>query len=110
MRKLTILVISTWTVKPEKQAEFNRLWKRLLKYMKKNSKMFKEVKSLKFYAQTFGGVAGSCVEMSEYESLADYETVQTRMYKDKEALKLNQEFMLLIDPTTMTQSVLTATK
>lgn len=110
VRKMTILVIGTWLVRPEKQVEFNRLWKRFLEYMKKSPKMFKEVKSLKFFTQTFGGIMGSHVELAEYESLADYETFQAKMKKSKEYMKLLQEFMLLVDPTTITESVLTAIK
>jgi hypothetical protein len=104
---MTILVMSTWFVKPEKQDEFNRLWKKLLGLMKKKPKMFKEVKSIKLFTQTFGGTAGSQVELVEYESLADYEALQARLMKKKEFMKLYQELMLVIEPATMTESVLT---
>jgi len=107
---MTILVIGTWLVRPEKQVEFSRLWKRFLEYLKKNPKMFKEVKSLKFFTQMFGGIEGTYVELAEYESLADYETFQTRIKKNKEYMKMFQEFMLLVDPTTLSTSVLTAVK
>jgi len=107
---MTILVIGTWLVRPEKQVEYDRLWKRFLEFMKKNPKLFKEVKSLKFYTQTFGGITGSIVELAEYESFAVYEAFQAKMKKNKEYMKLFQEFMLLIDPTAMTESVLTAIK
>jgi hypothetical protein len=92
---MTVLFISSWVVKPEKQMEYSRLVQRLFEYMKKNPKAFKELKSLKFYTQTFGGIVGSSVELAEYESLADYETFQARMKKDKEHMKMYQEFMLL---------------
>jgi len=107
---MTILVMGTWLVKPEKQAEFSRLWQRFLKYMKNNPKLFKEVKSLKFFTQTFGGIMGSHVELAEYESLADYEALHAKLKKNKEYAKLLQEFMLVVDPATITESVLTATK
>ena len=108
VRKMTILVMGTWFVNPEKQGEFNRLWKKLLGLMKKKPKMFKEVKSIKLLTQTFGGTAGSHVELVEYESLADYEALHARLMKKKEFMKLYQELMLVIEPATMTESVLTA--
>jgi hypothetical protein len=66
------------------------------------------MKSFKIYTQTFGGIGGSSVELVECESLADYETFQARIKKDKEYMKIYQEFMLLVDPATMTDSVLTS--
>jgi len=105
---MTILVIGTWFVKPEKQVEFSRLWKKLLGLMKKKQKMFKEVKSIKLFTRTFGRTASSHVELVEYESLADYEALHARPMKKKEFVKLFQELMLIIEPATMTESVLTA--
>ena len=105
---MTVLVIGTWFVKPEKQVEFSRLWKKLLGLIKKKPKTFKELKSIKFFTQTFGGTAGSIVELAEYESLADYEALHARLMKKKEFMKLYQELMLVIEPATTTESVRTA--
>jgi len=102
---MTILVVSTWVVKPEKQEEFMQLWQRHLKYRKENPEMFKELKSFKLFTQTFGGISGAYVELVEYNSLADYEKLIAKISKDKGFMKMLQEFILLIDPDTLSENV-----
>jgi len=104
---MTILVFETWVVKPEKQAEFTKWWQRYLKYIKDNPKLFKEVKWTKSYTQMLGGTYGARVELAEYDSLADYEKLFTRLMKDPGFMKMFQDAMLLIDPTTYTSNVCT---
>ena len=103
---MTVFEVGIWVVKPEKQAEFTKLWKRFLKYLKENPKMFKELKSIKLFTQTLGGITGAYVELAEYDSLADYEKLNKRTLKDAGYMKLFQEFMLIIDPATLTSSVM----
>ena len=79
------------------------LMQRYLKYKKENPDKFKEMKSFKIFTQMFG--AGAYVLMWEYDSLADFEKVFTRMSKDEEWMKLNQEMMLLIDPATLSANL-----
>jgi len=104
---MTVFEVGQWMVKPEKQEEFTKLLKRMLKYMKDNPKMFKEVKSLKIFTQTFGGIYGAYVELVEFDSLADYERSNKRMQKDEALAKMNKEFMLLIEPTTLSSNLWT---
>ncbi|NIR87973.1 hypothetical protein GWO13_10650 [Candidatus Bathyarchaeota archaeon] len=104
---MTVFEVGQWMVKPEKQEEFTKLLKRILKYMKDNPKIFKEVKSLKIFSQTFGGIYGAYVELVEYDSLADYERSSKRMEKDEALAKMNKEFMLLIEPTTLSSNLWT---
>jgi len=102
---VTILFVETWVVKPEKQAEFTKWWQKNLKYMKQNPKMFKEMKSMKVYTQRFGGVYGAYVVLAEFDSLADFEKLQVRTMKDEGLMKMYQESILLIDPTTYTVNI-----
>jgi len=106
-RNMTIVVAETFVVKPEKQAEFTKLWKRYLKYLKDNLKLFKEMKWNKSFTQMFGGTYGAHVELTEFNSLADCEKLNNRLMKDPEIMKLSQEMMLLIDPVTYTSNVWT---
>ena len=94
-------------VKPEKQEEHAKLLKRFLKYMKENPKLFKEMRSIKFFTQTLGGTPGAYASLAEYASLADYEKLSKRMLKDPVSMKLNTEFMLTIDPATLTDNIWT---
>jgi len=95
---MTVFVIWTWVVKPEKQEEHNRMMQRYLKYIKENPEISRVVKSMKVFTQTFGGIYGSYVELLECDSLADYEKAQARLLKDKEYMEILQEFMLVIEP------------
>jgi hypothetical protein len=104
---MTVFEVGQWMVKPEKQEEFTKLLKRILKYMKDNPKMFKEIKSVKIFTQTFGGMYGAYVELVEYDSLADYERSSKRMQKDEALAKMDKEFMLLIEPTTLSSNLWT---
>jgi len=104
---MTILVFETWVVKPEKQAEFAKLWQRYLKYIKDNPKLLKEMKWRKSFTQMFGGTYGAYVELSEYNSLADYEKLNNRLMKDPGFLKIFQDAMLFMDPATYTCNVWT---
>jgi len=94
---MAVIVVWKWVVKPEKQAEHNRMMQRYLKWIKANP--IKEVKSMKVFNQTFGGIYGSYVELLEYDSLADYEKVQARLLKDKEYMEMLQELLLVSEPS-----------
>lgn len=97
---MTAFGVETYVVKPEKQAEFMSLYQRILKYIEENPEKFKELKSLKRFIQTFGDICGRHIDMWEFDNLADYENLHKREVKDKEFIKLQQEFTLLIEPTT----------
>jgi len=94
-------------VKPEKQEEHAKLLKRFQKYVKENPKLFKELKSIKTFTQTIGGTSGAYIQIAEYASLADYEKLSKRLLKDAVSTKLNTEFMLVIDPATLTDNIWT---
>ena len=104
---MTIVVAETFLVKPEKQAEFAKLWQRYLKYVKDNPKLFKEIKWTKTFTQMFGGTYGTHITLMEFNSLADMEKLNNRTMKDPALMKLNNEMMLLIDPATDTSNVWT---
>jgi len=104
---MTIVVAETFLVKPEKQAEFTKLWKRYLKYVKDNPKLFKEIKWSKSFTQMFGGTYGAHIILMEFNNLADMEKLNNRTMKDPEIVKLYQEMMLLIDPASYTSNVWT---
>jgi len=98
---MTVFIVSTYVVKPEKQAEFKSLLRKWQKYMKENTEKLKEMKSWKLYTQTFGSVYGAYIEQVEYDSLAELEKCNARLLKDKEISKLSQEAMALIDTVSM---------
>jgi hypothetical protein len=101
---MTVFIVETYVVKPEKQAEFKSLPRKWQKYMKENTEKLKEMKSWKLYTQTFGSISGAYIEQVEYDSLAEHEKCNARLLKDQEYLKLYQEAMALIDTATFSMS------
>lgn len=106
---MSIFVVMTYAVKPEKQEEFMSLVQRFLKYKKENPEMFKKVKSLKLFAQMFGGISGGYIEVWEFDNLADVEKHRAGILKDEgareEIRKIHQEFTRLIEPATHSTQV-----
>lgn len=74
--------------------------RRLLKYKKEHSEVFREVKSFKLFHQMFGGLAGAYIEMWEFDDLTELEKCWKKESKDEGFMKIHQDFTLLIDPTT----------
>jgi len=101
---MTVFIIETYAVKSEKQAEFKSLVRRSFKLMKDNPNLFKGVKSVKLFTQTFGSISGAYVELIECDSLGDYEKCMAELMKNEEFAKLNQEMMPLIEATTLSMS------
>jgi aldehyde:ferredoxin oxidoreductase len=104
---MTIVIQESFVVKPEKQAEFNKLMHRMLKYMKDNPKQFKELKWTKTFTQMFGGTYGTHITLMEFNNLTDMEKLDKRTMKDQTLIKLNNEMMPLIEPTTYKSNVWT---
>ena len=98
---MTIFMVETYVVKPDKQQEFMEFAKKYIEWKEKHPALFKEVKSYKMFAQMLGGNFGGFVEMWEFEDLANGEKCMNRMMQDKEFMtKLYLEYVNLIVPAT----------
>lgn len=102
---MSIFVVETCMVKPEKREEFRLLMQRVRKYKEENPELFKEVRSWKLFRQMFGGIAGACVSMWEFENLTDLEKCWAKEEKDKDFQKMHQELLQLIYPTTFSMEI-----
>lgn len=107
---MTILAVEKWVAKPEKQKEHIQIMQKWRQFIKDNPAMFKEVKSIKEFTQMLGGISGMHIWLVEYDSIADYERVNARTNKDEGATKLMQEWLELLDPTTVSVDIWSATK
>jgi hypothetical protein len=105
---MSIFVVETCMVKPEKQGEFKSLMQRVLKYKEENPELFKEVKSWKLFRQMFGGIAGAYVSMWEFENFADLEKCWAKEEKDEGFVKMHQELLQLIEPVTFSMKMWTS--
>jgi len=106
---MTVVSVSTYVIKYEKQAEFQALMKQFLKFKKANPKAFEGVKSFRLFQQEIGGVYGSYVEMWEFKSKEDMDKFNAEMMKNvtknKEMKKIDTEFQKMVDHTTLTSSI-----
>jgi len=102
---MTIFIIETYVVKPEKQEEFMSVLKRILDYKKENPEKFKEMKSKKIFSQMFGDISGKHIEINEFDNMADAEKYIARESKDEGFMKLYQEAKLLLVPATYSETV-----
>jgi hypothetical protein len=103
--EMSVFVVETYLVAPEKREKFKLLMRRLLEYKKENPKLFEEVRSLKLFSQMFGGIAGTYIEMWEFDGMADLEKCWKQEDQDEEFMKIHQEFLQLIDPTTFSMKI-----
>lgn len=53
----------------------------------------------------FGGITGAYDAMEEFDNTADAEEFHTRFFEGEEFIKLHQEFMRLIEPTTYSKNI-----
>jgi hypothetical protein len=105
---MTIFLVETYVIKPEKQAEFatyKKKWKKFFGYKDGHLQQFKEVKSYKMLAQMLGGNWGGYVEMWEFENLADLEKWMSKMMKSDYMTKLAPEFASLEVPASRSMNI-----
>jgi len=103
---MTVFMVETYVVKPEKQTEFTAWLKKYFTWIEKHPQLFKEVKSHKMFAQVFGGNWGGYVEMWEFENSADCEKCMNRAMQDKEFMTIiHVEFAAFVVPATHSISI-----
>jgi hypothetical protein len=83
---MTIMMVDSYVVKPDKLGEYPAFLKKLDAFIKKRQELFKEAKSIKFSSKFLGGTWGGFVEMYEFENLADFEKCFNKVMHDKEFL------------------------
>jgi len=102
---MTVFMVETYVVKPEKQAEFTAWKKTFLPWREKHPELFKEMKSNRLFAQVFGGNMGGYVEMSEFENLADCEKCFATLMQSEYMTTRGPEFLAFIVPATYSISI-----
>jgi hypothetical protein len=88
-----VLTVETWVVKPDYDLKHMQLWKEFLEYVRKNPELFREIKSMNLYSQTFGNVSGAIVQVVEFESWAEKENLDNRLKNNIECIKFHEELM-----------------
>jgi hypothetical protein len=103
--KMTIFLIRTYTVKPDKLKEHNEWGKRLVTLMKKKPALFSGVKSMRVLSHKYGGAIGGFTAMWGFESLAHVEGWENGFSEIPEEMALRSEFMDLIIPGSFTADI-----
>jgi hypothetical protein len=103
---VTVFLVATYVVKPEKLGELAAFLKKYTAWMKSRPELFKEMKSWKSFSHVYGGNRGGVVDMMEFESLADLEKWSSRYYGDKEHMtKIGPEVLSVMVPGTYSVSI-----
>jgi hypothetical protein len=104
---MSVFLISTYVVKPDKQEEYKAMYRRWLEYKKENPEEVKELepKSWRIFTQTFGDAYGKHMEIYEFDSIADYERFVERASKNKEHSEIFENQMLFFVPGTVSNSI-----
>ena len=96
---MTVFVVESYLVKPEKIEQNNVLLQKLARLLKEQPAKFKMVKSYKTYTETFG-TWGYSLEFWEMGDISDWNKIFEMMMKDEELKKFPEEFFNLIIPGT----------
>jgi hypothetical protein len=105
---MTVFLVETYVIKPEKQAEFaayKKKWKKFFAYKEGHLEAFKEVESYKMFSQMLGGNWGGYVEIWEFENLAGLEKFFNKIMKSEYMTKLAPEFASLEVPATRSMNI-----
>jgi len=95
---MTVFLVETYIVKPDKLGEYMAFHKKFETWMKKHPELSKEVKSYKVFSHMLGGKWGGYVWMTEFENLADAEKNINKLMKSEFMTKLYPEWASLIVP------------
>jgi hypothetical protein len=105
---MTVLVVESYLVKPDKIEQNNALLQKLARLLKEKPAKFKMVKSYKTYMETFG-TWGYSLEFWEMGDISDWNKIFEMMMKDEELKKFPDEFFSLIIPGTHQLHMMTQT-
>ena len=102
---MSIFNVVTFVVRPEMQSKATQLMKELREHFFNNKEIYKEVKSMNFFTQLYGGTYGTFIDLEEYDSFAACEEAQKTMEKDEVVMKIYQELIELFEPITYSINV-----
>jgi hypothetical protein len=95
---VTVFVVRTYTVKPDKLADHNMWGKKLVALMKKKPGLFGGVQSMRVLSHKYGGAVGGFTAMWKFKTIADAEKWEDGFTEVNEEVALRQEFLELLVP------------
>jgi hypothetical protein len=103
---VTVFLVRTYTVKPDKLEAHNAWGKKLVAMIKKHPELFSGIKSMRVLRHKYGGAVGGFTALWKFESLADLEAFEQGFREVKEKAALREEFVDLLVPGSYSQCVL----
>ncbi|HVP15783.1 MAG TPA: hypothetical protein VMT42_00235 [candidate division Zixibacteria bacterium] len=101
---MTIFLVDTYVIKPDKLGEFAEFVKKYFEWMKKRTDLANEVKSHKLFSHMIGKFGGY-VEMIEFENLADFEKWTSKIMRSEFMTTIYPEFAKYIVPGTESNEI-----
>ena len=95
---MTVFIVRTYVVKPDKLKEHDAWGKKLVALMKKQPRLFSDVKSMRVLSHKYGGKVGGFTAMWKFESISDAEKWEQGFVEVKDEADLRSEFMCLLVP------------
>ncbi len=102
---MTVFVVRTYVVKPDKLKEHLEWGKKLVKLMKKQPKLFCDVKSMRVLSHKYGGNVGGFTAMWKFDTLAEAEKWELGFVDIREEADLRYEFLSLIVPGSYSECI-----
>lgn len=102
---MSAFLIETYVVRTDMQPEFMPLLDKFLTFKRQHPGLFVGLKSWHLYKQEIGTPAGMYVEMWEFESLAEMDEVNGRVFGDPEMKAIQTAFHSLVEPATFNTSI-----
>lgn len=102
---MTVFVVRTYTVKPDKSAEHNAWGKKLVALMKNKPGLFGGVQGMRVLSHKYGGSVGGFTAMWKFKSIEDAEEWENGFTTVKEEMALRQEFLELVVPGSYRQEL-----
>ncbi|MGD6807092.1 MAG: hypothetical protein ACQCN4_09055 [Candidatus Bathyarchaeia archaeon] len=102
---MTVFIVRTYVVKPDKLKEHNEWGKKLVAMMKRQPSLFGGVKSMRVLSHKYGGQVGGFTAMWKFDNLADAERWEQGFVEVKAEADLRSEFLSLLVPGSYSECI-----
>jgi len=102
---LTVFVVRTYIVQPDKLKAHNDWGKKLVNSMKKQPQLFRGVKAMQVLRHKYGGNVGAFTAMWKFDNLANAEKWEQEFVEVEAKANLRSEFLSLIVPGSYSESI-----
>jgi len=102
---MSVFTVENYIVRAEKKSEFDVLLEEFRSFKETHPELFEGLRSWKLFRQEYGSICGLYIEMWEYNSLGDMDTINNRIFSNENMRRIDQEFHQLIEPTSFSASI-----